>query len=49
MLFLLLRLIYDVSDFKFHALWKQLNIHNIWNKSIMMCSAPLITIVLIFP
>ena len=36
-IFLLLRLIYDVSDFKFHALWKQLNIHNIWNMSIMMC------------
>ena len=36
-IFLLLRLLYDVSDFKFHALWKQLNIHNIWNMSIMMC------------
>ena len=36
-IFLLLRLICDVSDFKFHALWKQLNIHNTWNMSIMMC------------
>ena len=41
-IFLLLRLIYDVSDF--HALWKQLNIHNTWNMSIMMCIEDVTTV-----
>ena len=43
-IFLLSRLIFDVSDFKFHALWKQLNIHTIWNMSIMMCIKDVITV-----